>query len=127
MANEEQAHLLQALETALRQGKTAAASEGFREIAGLAMDPVGAGKAIGQILEKLLDDFHVATVWAFAGWMSRQAADDVAQAAIGPIKKHLDEIQQWRRVLREIQGERLARDLRARSARAKCPRRPRPR
>ena len=105
---------LHILDQALRSGRTEAAAAAFRDQIGLAINPTELGTEVGKLLQQLYDDFEIVPFQYFTEYLTHHPAQEVAAPALHRVEKILGSLAEWQRLFRELSGERLARDLRAR-------------
>jgi hypothetical protein len=112
MASSAFSEFQQNLESALRARNTQAATRLFQDMIGLAPDLPAMGREVGHVLLALYDDLEVETFLAFSQWLERHPAEEIAAAALQLVGPQRTGLKEWRKTLSDVEGERLARDLR---------------
>jgi hypothetical protein len=105
-------HGLEIVDQALRAGKVQAATLAFHELAGQTSDPERFGQDLAHVLDGLFNDFILQSLKQFLAWLRNHPAREMVEAALEPLEHALAGIGEWQELLRQVAGERIAREIR---------------
>ncbi|HNY26346.1 MAG TPA: hypothetical protein PKH31_03090 [Candidatus Sumerlaeota bacterium] len=105
-------HGLEIVDQALRAGKVQAATLAFHELAGQTSDPERFAQDLAHVLNHLFDDFVLHPLKQFLIWLRNHPAREMVEAALEPLEHALEGIAEWQKLLQQVAGERVAREIR---------------
>jgi hypothetical protein len=105
-------HGLEIVDQALRAGKVQAATLAFHELAGQTSDPERFGQDLAHVLNHLFDDFVLQPLRQFLAWLHNHPAREMVETALEPLEHALEGIAEWQKLLKQVAGERIAREIR---------------
>ncbi|MFW6256354.1 MAG: HEAT repeat domain-containing protein, partial [Candidatus Sumerlaeota bacterium] len=104
---------LRNLKEGLFAKKLQACTEAFQQLAGLVDKPQQFGAEIGKVLKQLYDSYEADIFYSFTAWIEKHPAQDLADAAMEPVRDAFNMVRDWRKTLKDIHTESLSRLIRS--------------
>lgn len=104
---------IQIVSEALNAGKLQAAAASVQEIMGQVESLETLGDGLGKVLQSIYEEFQIPQFLAFAAWLERHPAEEMAQRALLPVASYREGIKEWRALLLDIAAESRSRQLAA--------------